>query len=378
MASNRLNRLSTSLQSAGLDVLALNPGPSLTYLTGLQFHLMERPIVGLFRRDAPPVLVLPELEVTKAQSVPGVAAGTGAAGNPIQTFAYGENPASWGEAFVSAAKALDLDGKTIGVEPTHLRYLELRLLEEATAGSRFVSAAETLSSLRIQKDAEEIALIRQAVNIAQRAFNATLPLIKIGMTERQLASELTAQLLRAGSDPQLPFSPIIASGPNSANPHATSSDRPLQAGDLVVIDWGATLKGYCSDLTRTIAVKEVRPELAYIAEVVALANATGRAAGKPGVPAGQVDRATREVIEENDYGEYFTHRTGHGLGMEEHEDPYLYGENPLPLAPGMVYTVEPGIYIPNLGGVRIEDDVLVTPGGSESLSNLVRDLIVVG
>jgi Xaa-Pro dipeptidase len=368
MASNRLNRLSTSLQSAGLDALVLNPSPSLNYLTGLQFHLMERPIVGLFLPEASPSLVLPELEVSKAQSVPG----------PIQTFAYGENPATWREAFIAAAQALHLDGKTIGVEPNHLRYLELRLLEEAMPRSRFVSAADTLTSLRIQKDPEEIALIRQAVNIAQQAFNATLPLIKIGMTERQLASELTSQLLRAGSDPQVPFFPIIASGPNSANPHATSTDRPLQAGDLVVIDWGAAVKGYCSDLTRTIGVKEVRQELAYIAEVVALANATGRAAGKPGVPAGQVDRVTREVIDENEYGEYFMHRTGHGLGMEEHEEPYLYGDNPLPLAPGMVYTVEPGIYIPGLGGVRIEDDVVVTPGGSESLSNLVRDLIIVG
>jgi Xaa-Pro dipeptidase len=365
---NRLNTLNSLMKNADLDALVLNPGPSLVYLTGLHFHLSERPTLGLFAQGKAPVLIVPELEMTKVKS----------SNLNIETFPFGDNPAEWSDAYGKAATYLGLDGKTIGLEPNRLRVLELRFLEAALPKAKIVSAAESLARLRICKEPGEIELMRKAVQIAQSALNATLSLIKVGMTERQLASELTLQLTRAGSDPELPFSPIIASGPNSANPHAVPTDRPLQPGDLVVIDWGASYQDYFSDLTRTIAVSEVDSSLAEIVRVVGQANAAGRGAGKPGIEASMVDKATRKVIEDAGYGEYFIHRTGHGLGMEIHEEPYMFGANTLTLEQGMVYTIEPGIYIPDLGGVRIEDDVVVTKSGADSLSNLVRDLIVVG
>jgi Xaa-Pro dipeptidase len=219
--------------------------------------------------------------------------------------------------------------------------------------------------------------MRQAVQIAQNALEATLPLIKIGMTERDLAAELTIQLLRHGSDPALPFSPIISGGPNSANPHASPSERTLQSGDLLVIDWGATHEGYVSDLTRTFAIGEIDEEYRKIHEIVQQANAAGRAAGKPGLACAEIDKAARKVIEDAGYGQYFTHRTGHGLGMEGHEDPYMRSDNQQLLETGMAYTVEPGIYLPGRNGVRIEDDVIVTEDGSESLSDLPREIRVV-
>jgi Xaa-Pro dipeptidase len=220
--------------------------------------------------------------------------------------------------------------------------------------------------------------MRKAVKIAEQGFLRTLEQVKIGITERELAAELSLQMLRGGSEPELPFSPIIASGPNSANPHANPSDRRLATGDLVVVDWGASYAGYYSDLTRTLAVGDVEPELRQIARIVMDANAAGRAAGKPFIAAGAVDQAARAVIAAAGYGKFFTHRTGHGLGMETHEQPYMFGENSLRLAEGMVYTVEPGIYLPGRGGVRIEDDVVVTADGCESLSSLPRDLYQVG
>jgi Xaa-Pro dipeptidase len=226
------------------------------------------------------------------------------------------------------------------------------------------------------KDEAEIAAMRQAVDIAQRALQATLPAIQTGMTERQLASELTLQLLRNGSDPDLPFAPIVASGPNSANPHAAPSDRRLVSGDLLVLDWGASMKGYLSDLTRTISLGEPRPEHARIAQVVLEANAAARALAAPGVRAGEVDQAARAVIEEAGYRQYFTHRTGHGLGLEGHEEPYIMAGSSLALEAGMTFTIEPGIYLPGQGGVRIEDDFLITSSGGESLSDLPRDLII--
>ena len=186
------------------------------------------------------------------------------------------------------------------------------------------------------------------------------------------------QLLKHGSESELPFPPIVSAGPNSANPHASPSDRKLQGGDLLVVDWGATVDGYISDLTRTFAVGEVEPEFKKIAEIVLRANQAGRAAGRPGVACANVDKAARAVIEQAGYGKYFTHRTGHGIGMEGHEEPYMRGDNMQMLYPGMAYTVEPGIYLPERGGVRIEDNVVVTKDGVDVLSDMPRQLRIVG
>jgi Xaa-Pro dipeptidase len=368
-------QLARFLQEHDLDALALNPGPSLQYFTGIDFHLSERPIVFLFAtfRDQdspiPPVAVLPEFEAGRTEDL----------SFPVQTFAYAENPASWGRAFDRAAQAARIGGgQRIGVEGGHFRLLELRFLEGALPKAEFLSAEEVISAMRMHKGAQEISAMRKAVKIAQEALLNTLPLVKVGMRERQLASELTAQLLRGGSSPDLAFFPLVSSGPNGANPHARPGERQLIPGDLLIIDWGARVDGYVSDITRTFAIGEVEGELQKIANIVAQANAAGREAARPGITAGEVDEAARAVIEQAGYGEYFTHRTGHGIGLEGHEPPYLFAENQLSLAPGMTFTVEPGIYIPKRGGVRVEDNVLVTAEGSESLTDLPRELKVIG
>jgi Xaa-Pro dipeptidase len=360
----RHSKLARILYNSGLDALVLNPGPSLIYLTGLHFHLMERPVVTFFTPHNPPAIVLPELEAGKTSQLDF----------PIQVFPYGEDPDTWLPAFRQAARAVDLDQHQVGVEPGRLRFLELRFLEAAAEGARFISAEEILAALRMQKDENELAAMRKAAQIAQQGLQAALASFKMGMTERDLAGELTIQLLRAGSDSELAFTPIVSGGPNSANPHATPTERPLQAGDLLVIDWGATYDGYLSDITRTFAIGEVEPELARIAQIVKEANQAGRAAVRPGALAEDVDHAARAVIEKAGYGQFFFHRTGHGLGMEGHEPPYMRAGNTLKLAAGMTFTVEPGIYIPERGGVRVEDDVAVTESGVETLTDLPREL----
>jgi len=364
MTNARFDRLVQAMKKEGLDALAINPGPSLFYLTGLPFHLMERPTVLLVVPDKVPVLILPELEKLKLA----------ASRVPITGFTYNDNPASWPAAFEKAAASLDLTGKTIGVEPTRLRVLELRYLEGAIPSAHFVSSENIFSALRMQKDSTELNAMRKAVQIAQQALLSTLPFIHPGVTERAIASELVSQLLKAGTEPDMPFFPIVSGGPNSANPHAVPSDRPIAVGELLVIDWGAACDGYASDLTRTFAIGDVEPEYHRIAEVVLQANTAGRAAGKPGLVAGQVDAAARQVIDAAGYGAYFNHRVGHGLGMEGHEHPYMFAENILVLQPGMTYTVEPGIYLPSRGGVRIEDNVVITSEGCETLSDLPREL----
>jgi len=365
MTTPRLSHLFAAISSAGLDAVALNAGPSLTYLTGLTFHLMERPTVVLAALPDRLAIVLPHLEKAKLEK----------AAQPLEAFEYGDNPADWPGAFLQACQTLGLNGKNVGVEPTRLRFLELDYLQQAAPRARFLAAASVVEGLRLQKDADEVEKMRQAVKIAQQGLQAALKQAKMGMTERELAAELTIQMLRYGSDPDMPFGPIVASGPNSANPHAGPSDRRLSPGDLLVIDWGATYQGYVSDLTRTFAVGEVDPELRKIAGIVMAANQAGRAAARPGIQAGDVDRAARAVIEQAGYGEQFTHRTGHGIGIEGHEPPYMFAENTLTLAEGMAFTVEPGIYLAGRGGVRVEDNVVITAYGAETLSDLPRELV---
>ena len=366
--TSHFDRLNASFQPSGLDAVILNPGPTLTHLTGLRFHLMERPVVLLFAKDQTPAIVLPELELQKVASLP----------YKLQVFGYPENPSEWDKVFRSAVQALGLDGKRIGVEPRNLRLLEFGYVKSAAPQADYPDASGILSALRLKKDQAEIAAMRKAVQIAQSALEAVLPSIKIGMTEKELSSELVMQLLRQGSEPEVPFSPIVSGGPNSANPHASPTERKLQAGDLLVVDWGATYDGYISDLTRTFAVGEVDEEFKKIHKIVQESNAAGRAAAKPGVPCANVDIAARTVIEKSGYGKYFTHRTGHGIGMEGHEEPYMRGDNMQILEPGMAFTVEPGIYLPGRNGVRIEDNVVITETGVDVLSDMPREIRVVG
>jgi Xaa-Pro dipeptidase len=351
-----------------LPALALTPGSSLTYLTGLHFHLMERPVVVIFTAGSAPVIVLPELELPKTAALP----------YEINAFPYSENPAEWEGVFRRAITALKLDGKRIGVEPRQMRLLEFRHVKAGAPEADFPDATEVVGSLRVRKEPDEIAAMRRAVRVAQEALEATIPSIKIGVVEKELAAELVVQLLRHGSQPEMPFSPIVSGGPNSANPHASPGDRKLQPGDLLVVDWGATVDGYISDLTRTFAAGEVEAEYRKIHQIVMEANAAGRAAAKPGVPCAAVDIAARTVIEKAGYGQYFTHRTGHGIGMEGHEEPYMRSDNMQLLEPGMAFTVEPGIYLPSRNGVRVEDNLVITDSGAECLSDMARELRVVG
>ncbi len=365
LIQSRQNRLSIILENSPFQAAAFNPGPTMTYLTGLHFHLMERPIVLMVSPGKTPCLVLPELETAKLEGLTF----------QVRAFPYPENPRDWIAAFQGAANSLGLEGSQVGVEANHMRVLELRFLEESAAGAQFLPADGALSGLRLHKDPVEADSMRSAATVAQEALKAALPKVRYGMTERELASELVVQLLLNGSDPRMPFSPIVSAGPNSANPHASPSDRPLAQGDLLLFDWGAGVNGYVSDITRTFALGEVDPELSHIAEVVAAANQAAREAAGPGVPMSAVDRAAREVIQAAGYAHFFTHRTGHGLGMEGHEEPYIRADNDQPMEPGMTFTIEPGVYLPGRGGVRIEDDVMVTENGIESFSDLGRELV---
>lgn len=361
---SRLGRLTAAQDEHQVDVLAIVPGANLRYLTGLEMHPSERVTLALFPAVGEPAVLLPELEAPRAQANLGVKAS-------FYTYTDVQGPSP---AFRRAAADLHLEERTIGVEHLRMRVLELRLLEEHASGSRLVDGEPLLSKLRVRKDHEEIAAMRRAAAVNQECFRQVEARIRPGVTEQQLAAVWQKAALDAATG-ELPEAPIVAAGLNGASPHAWATSRRIEGGDLVTIDGFLRVEGYYSDITRTYAVGEVDEELRRIYSVVQEANAAGQAVVKPGIEAQEVDRAARKVIEEAGYGQYFIHRTGHGLGLEIHEPPYMVEGNELVLEPGMTFTVEPGIYVPGKGGVRIEDDVLVTEDGYEALTALPRELV---
>ena len=365
---NRWQRLDDVLREEGWDGLVLNPGPSLAYLTDLHFSVMERPVVLLYRPGEVPALVVPGFEASKLE----------AAALRLRAFPYAEDVATWPDAFAAAVQATGLDGCRLGVEPRHLRVLELRYLQAAAPAARFDDAGSCLDRLRMQKDATEVAALRRAVQVAEAAFRATLPFLTPGVSERAVAAELVVQLLRAGSAPTLPFDPIVVFGENTAKPHPSPSERLLRTDEPILIDWGANADGYMADLTRVCIIGTPEPEIARMAALVREANARAVAAAGPGVPVCDVDRAARAFLAGEGYTKAFRHRVGHGIGREVHEAPYLRSDNDQRLAPGMTFTIEPGVYVHGVGGVRIEDDILVTPDGAASLSTLPRDWFRLG
>jgi len=360
----RLKQLGYILRSSGLDGLAINAGPDLVYFSGLQFHLSERPIIFLITPDTNPFIYFPEFEMEKVQK----------ADIKLIPIPYPEDRSTWSALLSRIEDTVSIKNKIIGVNPTSFRFLETDLFQRAFPECTIISAQNVFSELRQTKDNSETANIKMAIEIAQAALENTLPFITVGKTEREIANELVVQLLKAGSDAELPFQPVVAVGENSANPHAIPSDRKVQTGDLVLIDWGARWNGYCSDLTRTFAMANITPEFEKIGQIVESANQSARNVNRTSMTSHQVDQAARNVIVAAGYGTYFTHRTGHGIGLEVHEEPYIQTGGQNELKKGMVFTIEPGIYIPNKGGIRIEDNVIARDGCLETLTTYPREI----
>ena len=363
----RLDGLKKRLKEQGIDVLALLPGANLTYLTGTTKEQSERPLV-FFVSSSPsacPTVLLPHLEVeTFSQAL----------AYKVDLVAYTDEE-GYEPAFAETAKALDLAGKVIGVEARSMRLLELRQIERNAPGAKLVEVDEVLSQGRMRKDADEIEAIRTAIKVSEQSLEATCAQVKSGMSERDVQMILNMEMLKNGADGH-GFPPIVLSGPRAALPHGSASERSLQEGDCLLIDYGFRVGSYSADITRTFSIGTAHPEWKEIYEIVRAANEAGRKAAGPGVAAEEVDAAARKVVVDAGYGKHFNHRTGHGLGLEIHEPPYIVSGNKSILEPGMVFTVEPGIYLADKVGVRIEDDVVITEDGAETLSTFPRELTV--
>ncbi len=285
---------------------------------------------------------------------------------------------TYDEELASLLQALGCE--RVGVESAHLPLARFRWFEARLGTAPTLVPAEPLiERLRIVKDAHEIGTLRQAATLISKVAHELPGQVRQGLAERQVAAWIDSALKIAGFD-ECAFVTIVASGPNGARPHARAGDRRLEPSDLVVLDFGGVYDGYCVDLTRTLAVGSPPAEARLVHAAVRNAQAAAIDAVRPGVRASDVDRAARDVLSRAGLGEAFGHSTGHGLGLEVHEEPRIATpkegreHEDIVLEPGMVFTIEPGAYLPAWGGVRIEDDVLVTAGGCDVLTSVPRDL----
>jgi Xaa-Pro aminopeptidase len=359
-----LERARAAMTERGVDALLIGPGADLRYLVGYHALPLERLTLLVARADGRHALVVPTLERARAQAAPLPA------GLDLVDVGETDDPH---EAVRGALDGVGT-GPVLGVGD-RLWATFLLGLQAALPDARWVRASTVTRELRMRKDGEELAALRRAAQAIDRVHAAVPGLLAVGRAEAEIGRDIADAILAEGHE-AVNFV-IVASGPNGASPHHETGERRLQPGDAVVVDIGGSLDGYCSDCTRNYVVGD--PPAGYADAHAALerAQAAACAAVRPGVTAAAVDAAARDVLTEAGYGERFIHRTGHGIGLEEHEEPYIVAGNTLRLEPGMAFSIEPGIYVPGAFGLRIEDIVVVTDQGHERLNTLTRGPVLV-
>ena len=345
----RRARAAKAAGEAGLTGLLVTPGPDLLYLTGYApVAITERITLLAVPVSGDPAMIVPKLERSTAESASGVA------GLEIVDWADGSDP------YAATAKLLTGTGRYAISDSAWA--MHLLGLQGVLPESSYASMTESLPMLRAVKDAAEVERLAAAGAAADRAYEQILTVRFAGRRETEVAADL-ADLLRRFGHSQVDFT-VVGSGPNGANPHHEIGERVIENGDMVVLDFGGLKYGYGSDTTRTVHVGEPTDEEREVHEIVCRAQQAGFDAVRPGIQCQDVDRAARAVITDAGYGEYFIHRTGHGIGMTTHEPPYMVEGETLPVRPGMCFSIEPGIYLPGRFGVRIEDIVTVTADGA--------------
>jgi len=357
-----MTRATAEAAGLGLSGVLVTPGPDLLYFAGYApIAITERITMLAIQHSRPPSMIVPVLERPGAESAPGAEA------LALRDWADGE------DAYGAAAGMLD-PGGTYAISDSAWA-MHVLGLQKALPDARFVSMTDALPMLRAVKDAEELDRLAAAGAAVDAAFGQIVTARFAGRREAEIAHEL-ADLLIAHGHSMVEFT-IVASGPNGANPHHEESDRVIQDGDMVVLDFGGIKDGYASDTTRTVHVGEPTDEESEVYEVVRRAQQAAFEAVRPGVACQDVDRAARQVIADAGYGERFIHRTGHGIGLTVHEPPYMVAGETRPIEPGMCFSIEPGIYLPGRFGVRVEDIVAATEEGARRLNHSSRELRIV-
>jgi len=363
--SDRYSEYRQVARDLNVDALALVPGSNFTRLFNASFHSHERPLVILIPVEGPPAAIVPNLELRSFDLL----------GFEGAVFDWRDQD-GYEAAFKALAENMPL--KTLAVEGQIMRVFVHHALKTAYPDLQIIDAECEISQLRMVKSPGDIEKMLGAIEISERALDKVLPQVRAGLTEKQVEQMLIQALFSEGAE-ELAFGPIVAAGDNSARPHAHARhDSQIRPGDALLFDFGARHNGFCADITRTVFVGEPSGEARDVYNTVLSANLRGLEVTKAGVTAHEIDDAVTSVLEQSNYADRIRTKTGHGLGRDVHEAPYIMRGNHQVLSAGTVYTNEPGLYKIGGFGVRIEDDVLVTETGYRSLTTFTKDLLVVG
>ncbi|MBD7935572.1 MULTISPECIES: M24 family metallopeptidase [Cytobacillus] len=361
----RMDILSSWMEENNIDVSFITSTENVFYLSSFHSDPNERLLGLAVFQDADPFLVCPKMEIEDAKN----------AGWNGDIIGYTDIENPWtmiNDAIVSRISTVN----KIAIEKEHMNVERYEAVKELYPHANMVSAEEKLRTLRMVKSEEELAIIKEATALADFAIETGCAAIAEGKTELEVLATIEYELKKKGVN-EMSFSTMVLTGKNGASPHGTPGMTKIQKGDLVLFDLGVVWKGYCSDITRTVAFGEINEKQKEIYDTVLKAQLAAISACKPGVKASEVDLAARKIITDAGYGDYFPHRLGHGLGISVHEYPSLTETNDLLLQEGMVYTIEPGIYVPGVAGVRIEDDLVLTKDGAIPLTKFPKELQVI-
>jgi Xaa-Pro aminopeptidase len=355
----RAQRVRERMAALDVDALLLSLGADLPWLTGYEAMPLERLTMLVFPRDDDATLIVPALEAPRVHADDSLLR--------LRPWQETEDPVAIVAELVGSRRSLAVSDRTWA------RFV--LALQASLPAVRWQPASVVTGPLRAVKEAEEVAALRRAAEAADRVAvqlqGGDIPLV--GRTEAEVSADISARLRAEGHD-RVNFA-IVASGPNAASPHHEPGDRRIGAGESVVCDFGGTLAGYCSDITRTVFTGAAPSEFGDLYTVLHTAQAAAVDAAVVGTPCEDVDAVARRIIDEGGYGPYFVHRTGHGIGVEEHEDPYLVAGNCEPVTAGHAFSIEPGIYLPGRWGARIEDIVVATEAGPEPLNTVPHELV---
>ncbi|WEG13891.1 Xaa-Pro peptidase family protein [Pullulanibacillus sp. KACC 23026] len=364
--NHRLTKLINEIKQLDFSFGFVSDPMSIFYLTGFRSNPHERLLALFVFPEAAPFLICPAMEKTDAR----------ASGWEGELIGYGDHEDPW--TFVKQQLESRGLSKTlkIGVESSHITYSRVEKLEQLGESVSFITIEPVLNSLRTIKDPSEIEKLQQAAKMADFAIEVGASLIKKGKSEQSIIAEIEYSLKKRGIS-EMSFSTMVLAGDKTASPHGKPDDRQIREGDFVLFDLGVIVDGYCSDITRTFVYKHASEKQEEIYQTVLEAERAAIKQAIPGMRIGDLDLVARSVIENKGYGDYFSHRLGHGLGLSIHEAPSMSHDNDSLLKEGMVFTVEPGIYIPEVGGVRIEDDVYLTKEGALTLTQFPKELTVI-
>lgn len=349
----------------GVDAVALVPGPNFVRLYEKNFHSHERPLVVLVPQKGSPAALVPNLELRSFDLI----------GFEGEVFDW-RDQTGYKREFATLAAHFPM--RSVAVEGQVMRVFVHQALTEAWPGLHVIDAEAQISGLRLHNSPAEIAALQEAIQVSEAALAETLAQVRVGMTETDVERILTLALFSNGAEEHA-FGPIVAAADNSARPHAHArADYVIKAGDPLLLDFGARKGGFCADITRTVFVGHATDEAQQVYDTVLRANLAGHAITRPGVTAHDIDDAVTSVMEASPFADRIRTKTGHGLGRDVHEAPYIMRGNMQVMEPGMIFTNEPGLYKPGAFGVRIEDDMLVTEIGNRSLTTFPKTLTVVG